>query len=418
MKENIGLTSIALFTLLPVVVWLFSAPFLVNFTSLGKVFGLMGMALFSINIILSARWRFLERVFRGQNQVYLKHHIIGGIALILLLFHPIFLTLNYSPNRAIKLILGQSQSGVIWGTLALFLMMILLVLTFYLRPRYDLWKFTHKFLGAAYFFAVLHTQLISSDISINIFLKIYYLVVSILALISFVSHSLLSRYVVKRLRYQVVRIKELTSDIIEISLKPTIDKLVFDPGQFIYISFLDETIGKEQHPFSIASPPSGDAIQLVIRKRGDYTVNLSKLKTGTKALIEGPYGRFSYVFSRLNHQIWIAGGIGITPFLSMIRELGKNSQKFSITLFYSAKDQDKAVYLPELKTYKSLAFHLVPTFTSVGKRLSIFDIESSLGLNGKEFFICGPTEMMTSLKKDLIKKGVKSDLIHTEEFDL
>ncbi|MBI5465867.1 MAG: ferric reductase, partial [Candidatus Kerfeldbacteria bacterium] len=97
-KNNLGWLIIIFLSLLPIVFWYFLKPISTRFisstttlTSLGQITGLVGMAMFALTLILSARLKFLENYFGGLNRVYVAHHIFGSIAFILLLFHPLIL---------------------------------------------------------------------------------------------------------------------------------------------------------------------------------------------------------------------------------------------------------------------------------------------------------------------------------------
>lgn len=99
-RYNIGNYLIIIATIVPVLLWWpysdFSALNKI-FLSIGQVLGLCGSVLFSLNFILSARLRFLEGLFGGLNRIYIIHHIIGAISLILLLYHPVMVSLLYLP---------------------------------------------------------------------------------------------------------------------------------------------------------------------------------------------------------------------------------------------------------------------------------------------------------------------------------
>jgi len=97
-KNNLGWVIFIVLSLVPVVFWYFLKPINARFvslttslTSLGQITGLVGMAMFSLTLVLSARLKFLENYFGGLNKVYIAHHIFGSIAFILLLFHPLIL---------------------------------------------------------------------------------------------------------------------------------------------------------------------------------------------------------------------------------------------------------------------------------------------------------------------------------------
>jgi predicted ferric reductase len=134
---------------------------------------------------------------------------------------------------------------------------------------------------------------------------------------------------------------------------------------------------------------------------------------GTEAEIEGPFGKFSNPLQD-KAQIWIAGGIGITPFLSMARSLTGSEPQ--IDLYYCFKEQSEAVFVEELHHLAKIHhnFRVIPFCSSTQGRIDVSFLEKeSKGLNGKEIFICGPITMIHSLSSSLNKQHV-----HMEEFEL
>ncbi len=100
-KNNLGWVIFLALSLIPIVFWYLLKPINARFislttslTSLGQITALVGMTMFSLTLILSARLKFLENYFGGLNRVYVTHHIFGSIAFILLLFHPLILAGN------------------------------------------------------------------------------------------------------------------------------------------------------------------------------------------------------------------------------------------------------------------------------------------------------------------------------------
>src|SRR5258708_18606242 len=167
MKSKLGWGILIIFSISPVIPWYFAiVPFSLRFYSisqsfltLGELLGLIGVAMFSLNLVLSTRLEYFEDFFGGVNNIYIAHHIFGGLAFILLMLHPLFLAVNRiytSVGSAAALFNPTLDISITLGIIGLGLMMLLLILTFFVKLHYQLWLFTHKFLGAAFFLGALH----------------------------------------------------------------------------------------------------------------------------------------------------------------------------------------------------------------------------------------------------------------------
>jgi predicted ferric reductase len=132
--------------------------------------------------------------------------------------------------------------------------------------------------------------------------------------------------------------------------------------------------------------------------------------------VEGPFGNFSYALGG-KRQLWIGGGIGITPFLSLASSLPAG---YSVDLYYSVKTAGEEVgnvLLDEaIRNYPGLKVHI---WVTADKGYCTVDslIKDGLDLiNTDDVLICGPGPMMTALQNDFSKHGVKPGHIHTEQF--
>ncbi|HRY63142.1 MAG TPA: ferric reductase-like transmembrane domain-containing protein [Patescibacteria group bacterium] len=427
-KIFVGRIILVIICITPLVFWLLLEPLGRRFsdlnstlTSLGQIFALLGFSLFAIVIMLAARLKFVEDYFHGLNRVYINHHFLGGVAFILLLFHPLWLTAKYavasSYSAALFLLPDLHNPAKTLGGTALGLMLVLLIITFYLSLKYHVWKLSHKFLALAFTIGFTHMLLIPSDVSRHPGLKIYMVILAAGAFFSILYRVLFSRGLIKKYHYSIVAINKLNRGVIEIVMKPAAnERLEFQPGQFAFFSFIAPGLSREYHPFSFTSSPAEELLKIIVKALGDFTVTLSdKLKVGSPVFIEGPFGRF---VSHGQKQIWLAGGIGVTPFISMAQNIPTTTE---VDFFYSAISETDLLWREELISLSSAQknFHFFPHFSSTAGHLTAEMIKSkSQNFIAKEIFICGPPPMMRSLKKQFINLGVSSHNIHTEEFSL
>jgi len=411
---------------IPVFIWIFMEPLALRFsdlnsitTSIGQILGLVGMVLFSINIILAGKLKLLDKYFKGLDKVYVNHGKIGSIAFSMLLFHPILLVIKYlliSTREAALFFVPFINMPITWGIISLLLMILLIAFTFYIKLKYHVWEISHKFMTLAFVFAVLHTLFISSDVSRNLFLRYYIFFFAFLAIFVMVRKFIFDYIINNKFKYKVVNLKELNKDIVEIEMTPLGKKMDFLSGQFAFFSFFSEAVGRESHPFSISSSEKDNNLKITVKSLGDYTKSFKNLKLNDGVLIDGPYGHFSYKNILNKNQIWIAGGIGITPFYSMASNLDKD---YNIDFYCSVKEESEAVYTKELQEISSINPNFKYYLWDVKEKGYInADLISSLsgGLDGKDILICGPLAFMDSLKNQFTSLEVDINKIHNENF--
>ncbi len=428
MRKKIGILAIIILVLIPFGRWFFIEPlnyrffnFIATMTSFGQIAGIVGLVLFSINLILSLRVKVIENFVYGLNNVYNFHHKIGAVSFILLLFHPLFLVCSYlsvSLKSAADFFIPFQNIPITYGSISLLLMTVLIALTFYIKLKYNNWKFSHKFMVLVFVFALLHSVYITSDISRDSFLRVYLLGLGVIGLLASFYQAFLSNFINHHAIYNLKSINILNPQVVELELEPRGRKIKFFPGQFIFIRFLAGNIGTEAHPFSISSGMSEENLQVVIKSLGDFTDKLKDLQPGLPVSVEGPYGKFCHLNILNKNQVWIAGGVGVTPFISMARSLSNDS--YHIDLYYCVNKPEEAVLLNELKEIElSSKIRVIPWFSNDRGYLNAKTIfELSPGLENKDILLCGPAPFMFGIKKQLLDLNIKRKNIHFENFKL
>jgi predicted ferric reductase len=191
-------------------------------------------------------------------------------------------------------------------------------------------------------------------------------------------------------------------------------------GQFLFVRFPYEKNLNESHPFTISSAPGEDVLRVTVKASGDFTRALfAELKAGLDATVEGAYGMFDYKAGG-QKQIWIAGGIGVTPFLAFIRDMDGNL-KHDVDFYFTVRHPEEAIFTDEIEAAAKRNPRLKPhiRFSATQGSLTIEHIVENAGGNvvGHHIYLCGPLPMVQAFQKKFLGLGVPPDNIHFEEFN-
>ncbi|MCG9025147.1 ferric reductase-like transmembrane domain-containing protein [Laribacter hongkongensis] len=190
-------------------------------------------------------------------------------------------------------------------------------------------------------------------------------------------------------------------------------------GQF---AFLTLDAGEGAHPFTIASADHGDGeIRFVIKALGDYTRKLAqKVQVGQKVRVEGPYGAFHLPEADGHRQVWVAGGVGVTPFMAWLDALAARGEKRTdVDFCYCVPNRRDAVALDELQRNAERVGVRLHVFASrEGERLGVqHPVFSERDQVRPRVWFCGPARLGDALKTGLMQKGFAADSFHHEAFD-
>jgi len=233
----------------------------------------------------------------------------------------------------------------------------------------------------------------------------------------------------------VEEVSRVTDNVWNLKLIPNEGRRIFRyfPGQFIFVTLLRRKgLPKEEHPFTISSSPADRSyLSITAKESGDFTSTLGSTKPGDRASVMGPFGRFSCsLLPPSDKYVFIAGGIGITPFMSMLRDMRLRSIEKEILLIYCNRTEKDIVFSEELRELSESTsstdlriIHLLSkpehSWTGEKGRLNIEKLRKFVSdLSGKSFYVCGPPPMMNSVEKSLKRMGVETENIHIEKFSL
>ncbi|PPQ27155.1 ferric reductase-like transmembrane domain-containing protein [Rhodopila globiformis] len=379
------------------------------------VAGWLGCGLLLVSLLLMLREPRLAAWLGGLERMYLWHHRTGVVAYMLLLAHPLLLAANAfadSPARAWETLAPAAESWPVWsGWLALVLLMLGLALTFMRRLPYRAWRWLHAALGAAVLIGLYHLILLGIDEPVAPILTVAALILGWRAVRG--DWGLAAR------PYVVASAHRVAEGVVEIALRPLGDPLVVAPGQFILTAFFkgpDFRGCGEFHPFTVSAVEPDDVLRIGVKALGDCTRRIQSIGPGVAARVLGGFGSF-LAEPHATRQFWFAGGIGVTPFLGLLRNGGLIAPT---TLLYLYHTEDDAAFLPELRAIAAATPLL--TLQAVATARGRPDLDRLLPdaphLIGCECYLCGPPSLVARLKRILRQRGVTPRHIHFENFDL
>lgn len=373
---------------------------------LGEVLSSWVVTVFAANFLMATRAKWVEKLFGGLDKMYLIHRRSGIIAIILLLAHFIIVPRD----------LTEFTPGKPLGFYAFVLIIVGVIISAapLLKKKipYHKWINFHKLMGVFYVMAVIHGGMVNSLIKELPMTRVYVFGMALIGVSAWFYRAFLYRIFNKSLDYSIDEVNNLGNGITEISLKPDKAKLEYNAGQFAFFNF-SALSKREQHPFTLSSHPLQDRLRITVKNLGDYTSEINKLKIGDKAKVEGPFGLFSSRYAKEKEQIWIAGGIGVTPFLSLSKDVYTNKVK----LFWCVKNKEEAVYANELNEIaKNNSIFEFIVWSSEEKGYLTVDKMGVQKFDNKAYFICGPEFLKESMVAQLSTKGVKRTNIYDEEF--
>jgi len=385
----------------------------------GRAVGLAVLAALAAQTVLAARPRALDRPFGLDRVIRFHQRAAVGVAAAVVL-HPLLALQGLASagapvsDRPWGLGLGLAAAAVLLAGVAA------AVFREEVRLGYQRWRRGHRAMWLGVGLALAHALAMGAA------------PIAWGALAAVAAAALLWRLVgrhcfnVRRLRVGDVRQETHDTWTIELDA-PTDRPLAHDPGQFMFLRLHRRDRPSEEHPFTIASSPvPGGPAAATIKKSGDFTDTVDRTLRGDGARVEGPFGRFSFVRDDPPALLLIAGGVGITPIMSMLRCLRDAGDDRPATLLCANRTEADILFRRELEAMPASVkvVHVLskPGADWPGARGHVDEafIRAHAGdaLADAHAYVCGPPAMMRAVTGALRRLGLPRQRVHAERFTL
>ena len=396
------------------------------------VLGYAGLAMIGVQFALTARFKRATAPF-GIDLIYYFHRFLATAAFVLLLLHVGLLAWKY-PDALGSLDPRIAPRHMTLGRVALLAFAAIIVTSLWrkhLRIGYDAWRRMHVLLAlAGVVLAVLHVQGSGAYLE-SPWKRALWSAMALSWLLLAAWVRLLRPALLLRRPWRVSSVQRERGRSWTLTLVPERGEVFgYHPGQFAWLSLRASPFALREHPFSIASSPTrAGSVQFTIKELGDFTRGIGDTRPGERAYIDGPYGSFGIDrHPQATGFVFIAGGVGIAPMISMLRALADRGDRRPLWLFYGNRDWERVALREELD---ELAGALALTVVHViGEPPPEWRGETGLigrgvlqrhlpaDRTGLHFLVCGPGPMLRSVERSLRELGVPPRQRHSEIFDI
>lgn len=425
MKRNIGNLVIIASVLLTVLVWFVFAPvddgsdptFARRYA--GEIIGSIVIVLLSFSLFLSTRAKWAEPYFGGLDRMYITHRRTSTVAFLLLFVHLLTVPISVNDMRIGNYLAIIAFMGIVTIVLVTLAPRIPFLSKWLTGGTYDGWKKVHRFIGIFFILGFIHSLTVKAlDALIAIsWVQLFF----IFGTVSYLYTELFGRLFKKYVPYNVQAVKHPNAATTEVTLRPEKGPIKKQrAGQFLFVHFPKDRVLSESHPFTISSAPHEDVLRLTIKASGDFTRYLfDHLKPEMGAIVDGAYGMFDYKLGG-QKQIWLAGGIGVTPFLAFIRDMN-GSLAHDVDFYYTVRHPEEALFVDEIQAAAARNSRLRPfvRYSATEGSLTLEHILRNTTGDVKEhhIYMCGPLPMIQAFEKKFLELGVPNNQIHYEEFN-
>ena len=418
----IALTTIPFFFLVHIPMWgidLDSRKSIALYLS--AAFGYVGVSLLIWELILGTR-SISGLYFKDLVSKLKIHRFLGTYGMLLIFLHPVLILYNYGESFGYLFVPNLSSSfdvGVTYGRYALIGLLTIWITSAVMRGKiaYRPWKYIHYLSYPVLLLSLLHVPATGSSFPER-GIQFFWLSFCVIVLVC-TALRLAQFFGCGKVMYRLTENQLLAQNITMLRLSPVEKSIEIRTGQYIYLQ--SRTFG-EEHPFTVLDydTQSGEII-VTLKVLGRFSEGLAVLPVGDILMLDGPYGTFTEerLIDPLAPAVFIAGGIGITPFVCHALSNPESEQY----VFWANQTKEVAVFREVLREKLGSRFVEVYSKESTGgEGVEIGHIDGKLlskylsSPRRFQYFLCGPQAMMDAIKNTLLTLGVSGSQIYVEEF--
>jgi predicted ferric reductase len=408
-------------------------------TTIGRLAGLVSSNLLLYQVLLMARIPLFEKGF-GRDSITRMHRFVGFWSFWLMGAHIVLLVLGYAATAAINPLVQLWE--FVWDYPGMLLatvgtgFILLVVVTSIRRARkklrYESWHLLHLYAYLGVGLALPHQLWTGADFLSSPLATAYWWALWALAAASVLVFRIgapLARSARHGIRVAAVE-RDGDSGVTVRMTGRALDRLGAEAGQFFIWRFADGPGWTRGHPFSLSGAPGPQGLSISARVAGDGTQRLTRLRTGTKVLFEGPYGHMTGAARRGTKLLMIGAGAGVAPLVSLLEE-----QPYApggatlVTRDHSERDALRRNAIHDLVARRGVVHAPLsgPRNPGPSSWLSAShgawrgpDLLRYLAPDHDAYdvYVCGPAPWMRSVLADLERAGVAADRIHSESFTI
>ena len=394
--------------------------------------GFIGLGQIALEFALVGRFQAISRPC-GIDLVMQLHRQIGLLAAAIVVVHPLILAALHPVYRTLlNPLAGSTASRTGWlSVIALGSLVAVTLGRRRVRLAYEAWRLAHALLAvAALGLAFAHVALAGRYLAAPWKAAAVGAYCALFA--GLVVHLRLLRPLALRRRpYRVVAVRADAAETWAVAVAPVGHAgLRFAPGQFAWVRFAVSPWSLREHPFSFSSSAEAPGrLEFGIKELGDFTRTIGRLPAGAPVYVDGPHGSFSCDFAPAAGFLFVAGGIGASPVLSMLRTLADRGDARPHALVYACSRWDRVAFRAEVEALRErLDLDVVyvleqghegwqgPTGYVTDDLLRPL-VRSRDGAP-RTAFVCGPERMLAAVEASLLRCGVPADRIEMEKFHL